>query len=289
MSVRAFYLEKCTLKFMPHKYDNVHDKIAKNEQPYFLIFLHISSFFPLLTELVMHAKPILLLHFLLCSYIFFVLAENRRRKYQKEEFFMQQGSQQQTGSQMPLAQQFGAHELLDADEAIGTLVGGIEHFVLYNEYVKDQELIAIMQRQKMALTQIYNTILDTLKTGRDPQVKTQTYQMQQDNKSIYGMKPASSPKTPIQSIHELNDECISGAILGHLKAIASEFTLAALEATNPVLRRIFADSIPNVIEMAYEMYLYQNKHQYYQVAQLSQQDMQNIMNSYAPVNQQMSH
>lgn len=201
---------------------------------------------------------------------------------------MQQSNQQQMGSDMPLAHQFGAHELLDADEAIGALVGGIEHLVIYNEFVKDQQLIAIMARQKMALTQMYNTILDTLKTGRDPQVKTQTYQMQQDNKSKYGMTPAS-PKTPIQSVHELNDECISGAILSHLKAIASEFTLAALEATNPVLRRIFADSVPNVIEMAYEIYLYQNHHQYYEVVQLNQNDMQNIINSYAPVNQNMNH
>lgn len=198
--------------------------------------------------------------------------------------------QQQPSSQMPLAQQFGAHELLDADEAIGTLVGGIEHFVLYDQFVQDQELKSLMQRQKSALTTIYNTILDTLKSGRDPEVKTQTYLMQTDNnKTTFGMKQATSPKTPIQSANEFNDECISGSMLGHLKAIASEFTLAALEATHPVLRRIFADSIPNVIEMAYEVYLYQNKHQYYEVPQLSPQDMQTIVNSYGQAQNNMSH
>lgn len=198
---------------------------------------------------------------------------------------------QQKGSQMPLSQQFGAHELLDADEAIGTLVGGIEHFVLYDQYVQDQELKSIMQRQKSALTTIYNTILDTLKSGRDPEVKTQTYLMQTDsNRTIFGLKPKTSPKTPIQSVNEFNDECISSAMLGHLKAIASEFTLAALEATHPVLRRIFADSIPNVIEMAYEVYLYQNRNQYYEVPQLSPQDMQTIVNSYGQAQQNnMSH
>lgn len=198
--------------------------------------------------------------------------------------------QQQMGSQMPLAQQFGAHELLDAKEAIGTIVGGIEHFVIYDQYVQDQELKSILQRQKSALTTIYNTILDTLKSGKDPEVKTQTYLMQTDsNRSIFGMKPATQPKTPIQSVNELNDECISGAMLGHLKSIASEFTLAGLEATHPVLRRIFADSIPNVIEMAYEIYLYQNKNQYYQVPQLSPQDMQTIMNSYGQAQNNMPH
>lgn len=65
--------------------------------------------------------------------------------------------------------------------------------------------------------------------------------------------------------------------------------MSALEATNPVLRRIFADSVPNVVEMAYEIYLYQNKHQYYQVPQYQQQDMQAIINSFAPVQGNMTH
>src|SRR5690625_3098807 len=189
---------------------------------------------------------------------------------------------------MQSQQQFGGHELLDVHEALGALTGGLEHFVIYEQHVQDQELSNIMQRQKTFLTQIYNTILDTLKSSKDPAVKTQTYLMEQNNDSVYGMKP-SSPKTPIQSINELNDECISSFILGHLKAISTGFTTTALEATNPVLRRIFADSIPNEIEMAYEVYLYQNKNQYYQVPQLPVQDMQMIRNSFAPVQTGLSH
>ena len=200
----------------------------------------------------------------------------------------QQQNQQQPSTQMPPQMQFGGHELLDADEAIGALVGALEHFVIYDQHVQDQELKTMMQRQKGFLTQLYNTILDTIKTGKDPAVKTQTYNMQEGNESIYGMKQ-SSPKTPIQSLNELNDECISGFLIGHLKTVATSFTLAALEATNPVLRRVFADSIPNCIEMAYEMYLYMNKKGYYQVAQLQQQDMQMIMNKYGPIQGNMSH
>lgn len=200
----------------------------------------------------------------------------------------QQNQNQQPSTQMPPGQQFGGHELMEVHEAIGAVVGGLEHFVLYEQHVQDQELSDIMQRQKTFITQMYNTILDTLKSGKDPAVKTQTYLMQENNTTTYGMKP-SSPKTPIQSVNELNDECISSFILGHLKSIASAFTLTALEASNPVLRRIFADSIPNVIEMAYEIYLYQNKNQYYQVPQLSQQDMQAIINGHAPIQGNMPH
>lgn len=198
-------------------------------------------------------------------------------------------NEQQQGTGMPLAQQFGAHELLDADEAIDTLIGGIEHFVIYDGFVQDAQLKSIMQKQKSALTQIYNSLIDTMKSGKDPAVKTQTYLMEQQNmKTSFGLQP-STPKTPIQSVNELNDECISGAVLGHLKAIASEFTLAALEATHPVLRRIFADSIPNVIEMGYEVYLYQNEKQYYEVPQLSSQDMQIIVNGFGQAPNQMQH
>ena len=61
---------------------------------------------------------------------------------------------------------------------------------------------------------------------------------------------------------------------GCKNATATMKTMAALETTNPVVRRVLADSIPNCIEMAYELSSYQNKHQYYQVPQLAQQQMQ---------------
>jgi len=201
---------------------------------------------------------------------------------------LNQNNQQQSSTPAPNQQAFGGHELFDAHEAIGALVGTIEHYAISAEHVQDQELSTMMQRQKGFLTQMYNTIIDTLTTGQDPAVKTQVYKMEESNQSTYGMSP-SAPKKPIQSVSELNDECISSAILGHLKGASTHLTTAALEATNPVLRRVFADSIPNTIEMAYEMYLYQNKHQYYQVPQLQAQDMQALRNSYAPIQGNISH
>ncbi len=60
--------------------------------------------------------------------------------------------------------------------------------------------------------------------------------------------------------------------------------MAAAECTNPVVRRVLADSIPNHIEMAYELFLYQNKKGYYQVAQFSEQDMVKMLTAYAPLN-----
>ena len=194
----------------------------------------------------------------------------------------------QESSSMPPQQNHGGHELFDAHEAISSVIGGLDHYTLYENQIQDQQLLDILQRQRTFMTQMYNTIVDTFKSGQDPAVKTQTYNMMTGNAVTYGMQP-SAPKTPIQSANEITDDCISSGMMGHMKAIASEFTLAALESTNPVLRRVFADSIPNVIEMAYELFLYQNENSYYQVPQLQQQDMQTILNSFGPAQGAMSH
>lgn len=201
-----------------------------------------------------------------------------------------QGQQQnlQGSSQIPQPQHFGGHDMFDAHEALSTLIGGMEHYVMYEQHIQDQELMAMAQRHRTFCSQLYNTIVETFKSGQDPAVPTQQYEMQQGNDVIYGMQP-SAPKTPIQSVNELNDQCISGFMLGQLKACASAFTRTSLEMTNPVLRRVLADSIPNLVEMAYEVFLYQNKHQYYQVPQLKQQDMQTFQNSYAPIQDTMPH
>lgn len=203
--------------------------------------------------------------------------------------FNQQPNQNLQGSsQMPAAQSHGGHEMFDAHEAISGLVGGMEQGLLYEQHIQDPELKTMLQKHKTFLTQTYNTIVETLQTGKEPSMKTQTYNMAEGNNTIYGMKP-TQPKTPAQSVNEINDQCISSFMMGNLKACASHFTMAALEATNPVLRRVFADSVPNIIEMAYEVFLYQNKHQYYQVPQLKPEDMQIYMNSFAPVQNPMQH
>lgn len=203
---------------------------------------------------------------------------------------LQQNQQQgtQSSTQMPAPQQFGGFELLGIHEILGGFIGTLEHAAIFKEHIQDAQLLNISERQSMALTQMYNTILETLKTGQDPTVKTQTYNMQQDNSTLYGLKP-TTPKTPIQSMSEINDACISSALLGHVKGLASHCTTSAIEATNPVLRRVLADSVPNLIEMAYELFLYQNKQGDYQVAQISQQDAQIIRNSFASIPNNMTH
>ncbi|KAB8125731.1 spore coat protein [Gracilibacillus oryzae] len=208
---------------------------------------------------------------------------------------MQNQNQMQNNMQMPqnmanqqISHNHGAHELLDSHELIGCLIGVLEQYQLYNQHIQDQELKNILQRQTAFMTQMYNTIVECFQTGQDPAVPTQQYKMQQSNEVTYGLK-AGQPKKPKQSVNEFTDECFSSFMLGQTKAASSSLTMAGAEMNNPVLRRVIADSVPNMIEMSYELFLYQNKNGYYQVPQLNAQDMDIMVQAYTKAPQQNIH
>ncbi|MDL4840207.1 spore coat protein [Aquibacillus sp. LR5S19] len=182
----------------------------------------------------------------------------------------------------------GAHEILDSHELIGCLIGVMEQYQLYDQNIQDQDLKGILQRQSSFMTQLYNTIVESFSTGQDPTVPTQQYKMEQSNEVTYGVK-AGQPKKPKQSVSEFTDDCYSSFMLGQTKAACSTFAMAAAEMNNPVLRRVIADSVPNMIEMSYELFLYQNKKGYYQVPQLKEQDMNIMLQSYTKAPQKGMH
>ena len=173
----------------------------------------------------------------------------------------------------------GGHEVMDMHETLGEIIAGMNQSILLRPQVKDTELLSILDRQYNFTLGMYNTIVESFKTGHDPSVPTGRYQMETGHDFKFGLNPGQ-PKKPMQNASEINDEAISGFLLGAQKGAAKCMTAAATETTNPVVRRVVADSIPNCIEMAYELSIYQNKHGYYQVPQYSQQDMQTMLNSF---------
>ncbi|MGC5774446.1 spore coat protein [Paenibacillus pabuli] len=175
----------------------------------------------------------------------------------------------------------GGHEMFDVHEVLAGSINTMNTYTLLSQHVKDPELRDILQRQKQFMTDEYNITLECFKTGQDPSKPTQSYKMNQGNDFTYGMKP-SQPKKPMQSASEICDQTISLGMLNAVKSGAVMKTTAAMETTNPVVRRVLADSLPNCIEMAYEISIYQNKNGFYQVPQLAQQDMQQMQNGYAP-------
>lgn len=199
----------------------------------------------------------------------------------------QNQNQMNTNMQMPqnmISKNHGGHELFDAHEVIAGIISMLDQYQMYDQYMKDPELKDILQRQTKFVTQTYNTIVESFRTGQKPTIPTQSYEMKQSNNTVYGIKPGQ-PKKPNGSVNELSDKGLSAYMLGQTKSLASLFAMTALEMTNPVLRRVIADSVPNFIELSYEIFLYQNKHGYYQVPQLMEQDMTQMLQSYTIVPQ----
>lgn len=183
--------------------------------------------------------------------------------------------------QVSPAMNHGAHEVYDVHEVLSCAVNCMDQYVMMSQHVKDPELRNILDRQYQFMANEYNTLVKCFSTGREPAQPTGKYKMQQGNNVTYGLRQ-SQPKAPMKSPAEINDQRISGQMLSAMKSSAAVKAHAACEVTNPVVRRVLADSIPNCIEMAYELFLWQNKHGYYQVAQLPQADMQQLTHSYAP-------
>ncbi|MGD6994367.1 spore coat protein [Sutcliffiella horikoshii] len=176
----------------------------------------------------------------------------------------------------------GGHELFDAHEVIAGIITMLDQYQMYEQHIQDPALKDILTRQTTFVTQVYNTIVESFRTGQKPSVSTQVYKMTQTHDVVYGITP-SQPKKPNQSVNELADKGLSAYMLGQTKGLATLLSMTALEMTNPVLRRVIADSVPNFIEMSYEIFLYQNKHGYYQVPQLAMQDMNAMLQSYTTV------
>lgn len=194
----------------------------------------------------------------------------------------------QTGM-VPPQMNHGGHEIFDVQEVLTAAINTMNLYTIFTPHIQDQELKDIANRQYQFMKQEYNTTLECFKTGQDPTVPTQSYKMEESNDFVYGFTPMGEQKRPVQSANELNDQAISSAMLATVKATAPMKSMAALETTNPVVRRVLADSIPNCIEMAYEISHYQNKHHYYQVPQLNQQDMQQVLNHFAPASNTNLH
>jgi spore coat protein CotF len=196
---------------------------------------------------------------------------------------MQNAYSQQGSAQMNPSMNHGGHEMFDSHEILSGLINVLDQYVLYNGFIQDQELKQILLHQYQFITDLYNISVEAFQTGREPSHPTQTYMMNQNNDVIYGIQQQSAPKKPMTNINEIKDAGISAYMLGQIKGTASLLTMAALEITNPVLRRMMADSVPNFIEMGYEIFLYQNKRHYYQVPQLAEQDMKQMLNSFNPI------
>ncbi|CAM4497617.1 spore coat protein CotF [Paenibacillus endophyticus] len=175
----------------------------------------------------------------------------------------------------------GGHEMFDMHEVLACSINMLDQFMILRQFVRDAELLNILDRQYTFALSQYNLTVECFSTGQRPQQNTATYLINEIVQPVYGMQQAP-PKKPIQSLSEISDAGISASMLGLVKSHASLLTMSALEVTNPAARRVLASQVQNFIEMAYELFMYQNRRKYYQVPQLATSDMHLMSNAYAP-------
>ncbi|GIP22791.1 MULTISPECIES: spore coat protein [Paenibacillus] len=192
--------------------------------------------------------------------------------------------QQQTGSQQNQAIpgfNHGGHEIFEAQEIIQCTINILDNYTIYKQFVKDPDLMDILNRQAGYIETQYNLTVECFKSGQKPSQVTEPYLIPDMKEQVYGLKPGQ-PKKPAASQAEIDDAAISTLMLNQIKPHASGLARSATEVTNPVLRRVLASQSQNFVEMAYELYQYQNVRGYYQVPQLSGQDLHTLLNGFAP-------
>lgn len=181
-----------------------------------------------------------------------------------------------------LSMDHGGHELFDMEEVIAGVVNVLDQYMIFRQYVQCQELLGILDRQYQALLDSYNITVESFSTGQPPTHAIVPYKMQQSSQVVFGLQP-TQPKKPNLSLADVKDKGISGHMLGLIKSTGSTIVMSAMEVTNPVVRAVLTECVPNYIEMAYEIFLYQNKHRYYQVPQLAQSDMQQMLTTFVTI------
>ena len=211
----------------------------------------------------------------------FILGVNTHMATMQPQTNMNTGQQMTMTGMQATDTKHGGHELMDVHEVLSCTVSTLDQYLLFGQQAKDPELKNMITRQHQFILDTYNILAECFKTGMNPSQHTARYAMTQSNDVVYGLTP-SQPKKPKMNASEIGDQCISNYMLGLMKADSQGLTRAALEVTNPVVRRVIADSVPNFVEMAYEIFQYQNKHGYYQVPRLDQQDMETLINSFVP-------
>lgn len=175
----------------------------------------------------------------------------------------------------------GAHEMFDVHEVLSCQINLLDQFMMFRTFVQDQELLSILDRQYNFMLDQYNLTCQCFKTGQKPSQETATYLIPNMTKPVYGLQPAP-PKKPNSSLADVKDAGVSGYMLGLIKSHASLLAMSSPEVTNPALRRVLASQVQHFIEMGYELFLYQNKHAYYQVPQLQVSVIQQMLDAYVP-------
>ena len=176
-----------------------------------------------------------------------------------------------------MAAHLGAHETMEVHEVLTSAINGINHFQLYRSFVKDQQLMQILDNQMQFMMDEYNQMVQTLnQQGNNNAVP---YNSIANGVPTYGLKNPA-PQSPNASMNQLDDRDVSSSMLSCHKTSAAKKMMAALECANPQLRRMMQQGAVNCAEQAYEVWQFMNQKGYYQVPTMKEETTNTVLNSY---------
>lgn len=176
-----------------------------------------------------------------------------------------------------MAAHYGAHETMEVHEVLTAAINGINHFQLYRPFVKDQQLLQMMDRQLQFMTNEYNGMVQNL--NQQGQGHAVPYRSPKNVAPVYGLdNPAQ--QTPNQSMNQIDDRDVASGMLGCHKASALMRMNASLECADSQLRHMMLHGATNCSEQAYEVWQYMNQNGYYQVPTMKEITTNTVLNTY---------
>ncbi|AIG26328.1 spore coat protein [Brevibacillus laterosporus] len=181
-----------------------------------------------------------------------------------------------------MAAGLGAHEVLDLHEVLDGMINTGNNMQMYRSYVKDPQLMSILENQLQFHLQSYNMLISILQqTNYQKPIQERHLKILGYSQPTYGLRQPT-PLAPSTSPQEIDDRDIASCMLGLHKSAATIKMTATLECADPTLRRALSQAAVNCADMAYEVWQYMNQRGYYQVATLKEVTTQTMINTYQP-------
>lgn len=176
-----------------------------------------------------------------------------------------------------MAAHLGAHEVMEAHEALCMTIDGINQFQMLRPLIRDQRLQGIADNQLRFMTQEYNNMVQLL--NQQGMGQAIPYRSPRSSAPVYGLdQPAK--QSPNSSPEQIDDRDISAMMLMFHKAAATMKMHGALECADPVLRHSMQQSAINCAEQAYELWQFMNQSGYYQVPTMKEMTTNTIISTY---------
>lgn len=184
---------------------------------------------------------------------------------------------------------FGAHETMEAHEALNEKINLINHFTLYAGMCEDAELRELIERQLRPLFEAYDRLLAythdyRAASGRPP---VYTPLPTRPGEIRYGLDNPDRMGPQFQG--KFTDAQIASAMLCAHKHSAKVHLAGSLECADPHVREMLLNSAVLCTQQAYETFLYMNRRGMYQVPTLNDHTAKTYLHAYQPMNEMVSY